>query len=67
MNIKNKENREKLLPERSDMLNINETLSECAKRNIPVKRRTLYNWIRDDILPKPVSLGSESLYPKDFI
>lgn len=56
-----------LLPKREEYLNSQQLVAECGKLNIPISRKTIHNYIKDGLLPRPLHVAKEALFHKKFI
>lgn len=62
-----KNNFSDLIPKREEYLNSQQLVRECAKINISISRKTIHNYIKDGLLPRPLHIAKEALFHKEFI
>lgn len=58
---------DELLVQREDYLNSIELVAECETQKTPMSRKSIHNYIKDGLLPKPVHQGKEALFHKEFV
>jgi hypothetical protein len=56
-----------LLPKREEYLNSQQLVVECEKLNMPISRKTIHNYIKEGILPRPLHVAKEALFHKEFV
>ncbi len=56
-----------LIPDRREYFNSTELVDACEKIGIPMSRKTLYNHIKDGILPKAIHSGHEALFHREYV
>lgn len=55
------------LPKREEYLNSQQLVIECKKQNTPLSRKSIHNYIKDNLLPKPLHVAQEALFHKQYI